>query len=350
MQTIIVLAGIGVFLLLYLWWGIQHLSAERWQIFATIPAYKQDQTSWQGINFTWYGLLTANAYLVAVAVLLVLLGAVGVSPLATALLAATMLICCVPASRLVARIVEKKAHTFTVGGAVFVGIIITPLVIILLNRLFGTWLNFSIPVMAAWAAIATAYAFGEGLGRLACISFGCCYGKPLAQQTGLLGQLLQGRGVVFHGNTKKIAYADSLESVPVIPIQAITAVLYTACGLIATALFLTAHHTAAFLLAVIVTQLWRSFSETLRADYRGEGRISAYQIMGLAGCLYAVGIALLIQDEELVRPVLNLGLHGVWQPGMLLFLQTIWLVIFLYTGRSTVTGATVSYHVHHDRI
>lgn len=350
MSTAGLLISAATILILYLWWGIRRLPAERWQIFATVPARKQDQTSWQGVNFTWYGLLTANAYLVAVAVLLVLLGAVEVPPQATALLAATMLICCVPASRLVARIVEKKAHTFTVGGAVFVGIIITPLVIILLNRLVGTRLGFSIPVMAAWAAIATAYAFGEGLGRLACISFGCCYGKPLAQQTGLLARLFQGRGVVFHGNTKKIAYADGLESVPVIPIQAITAVLYTVCGLIATALFLAAHHTAAFLLAVIVTQVWRSLSETLRADYRGEGRISAYQIMGLAGCLYAVGIALLIQGEELVRPVLNLGLQGIWQPEMLLFLQAIWLVIFLYTGRSTVTGATVSFHVHHDRI
>lgn len=350
MSTAGLLISAATILILYLWWGIRRLPAERWQIFATVPARKQDQTSWQGVNFTWYGLLTANAYLVAVAVLLVLLGAVEVPPQATALLAATMLICCVPASRLVARIVEKKAHTFTVGGAVFVGIIITPLVIILLNRLVGTRLGFSIPVMAAWAAIATAYAFGEGLGRLACISFGCCYGKPLVQQTGLLARLFQGRGVVFHGNTKKIAYADGLESVPVIPIQAITAVLYTVCGLIATALFLAAHHTAAFLLAVIVTQVWRSLSETLRADYRGEGRISAYQIMGLAGCLYAVGIALLIQGEELVRPVLNLGLQGIWQPEMLLFLQAIWLVIFLYTGRSTVTGATVSFHVHHDRI
>ena len=350
MSTVGLLVIISIILGLYLWWGFRHLPAERWQIFATVPERKQDQTSWQGINFTWYGLLTANAYLVAVAVLLVLLGSVGVSPLATALLAATMLICCVPASRLVARIVEKKAHTFTVGGAVFVGIIITPLVIMLLNRLAGPRFGFEIPIMAGWAAIAIGYAFGEGLGRLACISFGCCYGKPLAQQTGLLARLLQGRGFVFHGSTKKIAYADGLEAVPVIPVQAITAVLYTVCGLVAAGLFLAGQHAAAFLLAVMVTQIWRSLSETLRADYRGEGRISAYQIMGLAGCLYAVGMALLIHDGASSTPVLHLGLQGIWQPGMLLFLQGVWLVIFLYTGRSTVTGATVSYHVHHDRI
>ena len=31
------------------------------------------------------------------------------------------------------------------------------------------------------AALAIGYILGEGLGRLACLSFGCCYGKPLDQ-------------------------------------------------------------------------------------------------------------------------------------------------------------------------
>jgi hypothetical protein len=30
-----------------------------------------------------------------------------------------------------------------------------------------------------------------------------------------------------------------------------------------------------------VTQVWRFLSEFLRADYRGSGRISAYQVMAL---------------------------------------------------------------------
>jgi len=350
MSTALVLLAATLVLTLYLWWGFRVLPAERWQILATVPAAKNEQGGWMGINFTWYGLLTANAYLVAVAVLLVLLGSVGVFPLATALLALAMLGCCVPASRLVARIVEKKAHTFTVGGAVFVGIIITPFVIMLLNRLAGPQFNFQIPVMAAWAAIAIAYAFGEGLGRLACISFGCCYGKPVSTSSGLLARLFNGRGFVFHGSTKKIAYADRLDEVEVIPVQALTALLYTACGLVSSALFLSSHHSAAFLLAVITTQGWRSFSETLRADYRGEGRISAYQIMGLVGMLYAVVMAAVLQHEATTPAVLTTGIQGLWQPGMIIFLQAIWSVIFFYTGRSTVTGATLNFHVHTDRI
>ncbi len=350
MSEILALGTVTIVLAIYLWWGFTVLPAERWQIFATMPERKNGQGSWQGINFTWYGILTANAYLVAVAVLLVLLGSVGVTSVATALLALSMLACCVPASRLVARIVEKKAHTFTVGGAVFVGIIITPFVIMALNRLVGPRLDFQIPVMAAWAAIAIAYAFGEGLGRLACISFGCCYGKPVASGSGLLARLFTGRGFVFFGSTRKIAYADQLDGVEVIPVQAMTAVLYTGCGLIAAALFLGSHHTAAFLVAVITTQGWRSFSETLRADYRGAGRISAYQIMGVAGMLYALVMAWLLQTGTMTPPVLAAGLRGLWQPAILLFLQGIWLVIFVYTGRSTVTGATLSFHVHHERI
>ena len=334
----------------YFWWGFRVLPGERWQIVASVPSVRIEQGNWKGINFTWYGLLTANAYLVAVAVLLVLMGAVGVPPLGTAILAAAMLCCCVPASRLVARIVEKKSHTFTVGGAVFVGILITPFVIMLVNRTAGELFTFHIPIIAAYAAIAISYAFGEGLGRMACISFGCCYGKSLAATSGLLKRLFTGRGFVFTGSTKKIAYAGGLEGIEVIPIQAITAVLYSVCGLVAAGMFLTSHLTGAFLLATIVTQGWRSFSENLRADYRGEGKISAYQIMGCAGVVYAIAAAYLLAPETVGLPDLAAGLRDLWSPALILFLQGIWLLIFYYTGRSTVTGATLRFHVHQNRI
>ncbi|HEX9078267.1 MAG TPA: prolipoprotein diacylglyceryl transferase family protein [Desulfuromonadaceae bacterium] len=350
MTTTAVLGLTAALMALYLWWGFRHLPGERWQIFATVPAEKSEGGGWRGVNFTWYGLLTANAYLVAVAVLLVLMGAAGIPPLGTALLTTTLLVCCVPASRLVARVVEKKAHTFTVGGAVFVGILITPPVIALVNRIAGTAFAFHIPTMAAYAAIAIAYAFGEGLGRLACISFGCCYGKPLSASSGWPAYLFGGRCFVFSGSTKKIAYAGNLEGAEVIPIQAVTAVLYSGCGLTAAWLFLASHHTAAFLIATITTQGWRSLSETMRADYRGEGRISAYQVMGAIGVAYAIGVAWLLSEPSLGRPDLSAGIANLWNPAIILFLQGIWMVIFLYTGRSTVTGATLSFHVHEDRI
>jgi hypothetical protein len=350
MLVTIVMFSAATLLSLYLWWGFSRLPAEKWQVFATVPSERAKPSGWRGVNFTWYGILTANAYLVAVMVLLVLMGAAGISPLGTALLVVALLACCVPASRLVARIVEKKAHTFTVGGAVFVGILITPPLIVLVNHTAGAVFSFHIPIMAAYAAISIAYAFGEGLGRLACISFGCCYGKPLSASSGILKRIFAGRCFVFFGATKKIAYAGGMEGAEVVPIQAVTAVLYTAFGFIATWLFLTTHQTAAFLTATIATQGWRAVSETLRADYRGEGRVSAYQIMGMIGVIYSIGAAWLLSDASPGLPNLLNGLSNLWNPALILFLQGIWLVIFLYTGRSTVTGATLDFHVHTDRI
>ena len=90
------------------------------------PGTQEGRRLVDGVNLTWYGLLTGNAYVVSVAVLFILMGAVKVPLAGTALLVTIMLACCVPASRLVARVVEKKAHTFTVGGAVFVGVLIAP--------------------------------------------------------------------------------------------------------------------------------------------------------------------------------------------------------------------------------
>lgn len=335
----------------YLWWGFRVLPGERWQILATVPIRKSGpDNEWSGINLTWYGLLSANAYLAAVVVLLVLLGSVGVSPEVVAVLTTALLLCCVPASRLVARIVERKAHTFTVGGATFVGLLIAPPLILLLNQTIGARYAFHLPLTAACAALAIAYSFGEGLGRLACISFGCCYGRPLSTVSGFYATLFRGRGFRFSGGTKKIAYADNLEGVEVIPVQALTAVLYTACGLIAAVLFLHSRHGAAFLLVITVTQGWRTFSETLRADHRGEGNVSAYQIMGIIGILYA-GALLPLAPVEFVAHVGVAGsLHALWRPDILLFLQAIWLTIFIYTGRSTVTGAQVRFHLHGDRV
>lgn len=350
MTIAITLLSAVILLTAYFWWGFRVLPGEKWQIVASMPSSKTEHGEWHGINFTWYGLLTANAYFVSVAVLLVLMGAVGVPPVGTAILAATMLCCCVPASRLVARIVEKKSHTFTVGGAVFVGILITPFVITAINHTAGELLAFRIPILSAYAAIAIAYAFGEGLGRMACISFGCCYGKPVATSSALLKRLFEGRGFVFLGSTKKIAYAGKLEATEVIPVQAITALFYSVCGLIAAWMYLSAHHTGAFLLATITTQGWRSLSETLRADYRGEGNVSAYQIMGIIGVVYAIAAVFFFAHEPVVQPDLLHGLKSIWSPELILFLQVIWMAIFFYTGRSTVTGATLRFHVHHDRI
>ncbi|HTP66130.1 MAG TPA: prolipoprotein diacylglyceryl transferase family protein [Geobacteraceae bacterium] len=334
----------------YLFWGIRTLTGERWQILASVPVRKEADGEWSGVNLTWYGLLTANAYVVAVAVLIVLLGAVRVPLAGTSALAAAMLFFCVPASRLVARLVEKKAHTFTVGGAVFVGTVLAPWIVLGINRLLGAKLGFHIPYTAALAAFAVAYAFGEGLGRLACLSFGCCYGRPLRETPPWLKRLLAGFAVTFYGKTRKIAYAGGLEGEKVLPVQTLTAIIYTTCGICAAFLFLKGYFAGAFLVSMLLTQGWRVFSETLRADYRGGGKISAYQVMGIAGIGYG-GLSFLFDPGAQSQiPDLTCVPAYLFHPGAIILLQVLWVAIFLYTGRSTVTGATLSFHVREDRI
>ncbi|SRR6266540_1499862 len=340
---------LGILAAVYLVWGFRVLPRERWQILAAVPVLK-DGSQWAGINLTWYGLLTANAYAAAVAVLFVLLGSINVPLSATAAASVVMLLFCVPASSLVARIVEKKAHTFTVGGAVFVGVLLAPWIIKLINLTLGPALSVSIPSTAALAAFSIAYAFGEGFGRLACISFGCCYGKPLADSPPWARRLFADLCFVFFGKTRKIAYAGHLEGEKVIPIQALTAIVYVGTALFSTALFLHSRYTEAYILSLAITQGWRVFSETMRADFRGNGRFTAYQIMGLVSIIYGVFTMTLLQAGHAPLPDIGSGVFILWHPAPLLFLQLLWFAIFLHTGKSSVTGSTLSFHVHEDKI
>jgi len=331
-------------------WGFRNLGAERWQFIGTIPLFKDRDGHWQGLNLTYYGLFNANACTLSVMIVYILLAASGIALPAIHMVITATLMFCVPAAKLVARWVEKKAHTFSIGGAAFVGLMLTPWLMNGLNRMLALWWGMApIPVLPVLTAIAIAYAFGEGSGRLACISFGCCYGRPLEQFPAPLRRWLAPLSVVYQGMTKKIAYADQLTNRPVIAIQAITAVLYTLVGLAGTLLFLQGHFPAAYLLTVIGTQAWRFGSEFLRADFRGTGRISAYQIMSLAAVFYAIGVVLLIDAPGLATQI-SQGLHRLWNPGIILSCQLLWIGIFLYMGRSQVTGARISFHVRKDRI
>jgi len=346
MSLTLTILSFAAVLFFYLYWGIRLLPGERWQFVASAPVRKRPGGDWDGVNLTWYGLLSANAYAVAIGVLVVMMGGVGVSFAGTAVFVAVMLGLCVPASRLVAMVVEKKAHTFTVGGAVFVGIVAAPWVVMALDRTLG----FRIPPGAALAALAVAYAFGEGLGRLACLSFGCCYGKKITGLSPLLRRLFAGISLSFYGRTKKIAYAGGMEGEPVVPVQALTAVIYVSCGLAGLVFFLNSRFAAAFLMTLVITQGWRFLSETLRDDYRGGGKISAYQLMGAAGIVYGSAAFILFSDTSFPPPNLFAGLAIFSRPLVIIFIQFIWVAIFLYTGRSTVTGATLAFHVHRERI
>ncbi len=275
--------------------GRNKLPRERWQFFASIPVSKAEEGSWQAVNITWYGLLLSTSTIFAVVVYLIMLGAVGVPVDAGMSLVALLLLICVPAASLVARIVERKPATLTVGGAAFVGAIAAPFLILLLNRFAGPLFGAEIPMGQALAACAVSFLFGEGMGRLACLSYGCCYGKPVDEYRGILKKIFTWSAVVFEGKNKKIAYAAGLDGHKIIPIQLITMLASSFAGMVTLVLFTEGKPLLAYLVATLFAGFWRIFSEFFRNDYRGRGEISAYQIMSVFSVIFALGVSLLFQ-------------------------------------------------------
>ena len=172
-----ILAAISIFLFS---WAFKTLPKEGWQILACLPYLKGQNGRWHGVNLTYYGVFNALAVGFAVTIFLIMVGSISQPVGGTLFIISVIIIICLPASRLIARLIEKKQHTSSVGAASFVGIIIAPWIILLTNTTLGKWAGFQIPTLSTLAALFIAYSFGEGIGRLACISFGCCYGKPLA--------------------------------------------------------------------------------------------------------------------------------------------------------------------------
>ena len=110
-------------------WAFKRLPDERWQFLASVPIIKDAGGRWHGLNFTYYGLLTANALVFGVGLLIVLLGSLHVPTTVTVALILAVLLLCLPAAKWVARLVEGKSCTFTIAGAFFVGIFVTPVVL-----------------------------------------------------------------------------------------------------------------------------------------------------------------------------------------------------------------------------
>jgi hypothetical protein len=349
MSEEVLVACVGLVFLFLLIWAFRTLPTEGWQILASVPVAKTGSHRWKGFNITFYGVFVSLATVMAVSTLITLTSAILIPVGITILVTALTLVVGFSASKIVAVLVEKKRHTFTVSGASFAGILAIPIILATVNHFLNRGAS-SISVIPFIASMVIAYAIGEGIGRLACISFGCCYGKPLSDCHPYIQRLLGASAFVFTGKLKKIAYEKGMDGQKVVPIQAMTSCLYVATGLVATLLFLKNEYCVSLILVTVVTQSWRVISETLRADYRGPGHFTAYQLMSLVNIGFVVVIILALDGEPL--PVANLasGLRSLWDPTVILFLQSVGLASFLYTGRSMVTGATISFHVLNDRI
>jgi prolipoprotein diacylglyceryltransferase len=316
-------------------WGLRVLPRENMQILATVPLCRIGGDLWRGVNLTWYGVMQMAGMVVAVALALVLATAARVPTHALVLVIAVMLAVALPAAGLVARLVEHRRGTFTVGGAVFVAALFLPWTTLALDSLFGS--DHAVPIISA---LAVAYPLGEGIGRLACISFGCCYGRRLDQCGPGLRALFGWCPAVVVGATRKAAYEGQCEGVPLVPAPALSALVLSFAGLAGVPVFLGGHFRAAAGLSLGLAFLWRFASEFLRADHRGQGRLSAYQWMALA-CLAYIGSALSLLSAPRLRPDIHPGLTLLASPFTMLALAAIGVVVFVYLGVSKMTTATV---------
>lgn len=348
-SELIFLFCLGFVLAHFLGWGFKHLPNERWQMLAVIPRMKSESGNWIGRNFTYYGFFIATSQLISILLLLVLLGSIQASFAGTALVVGVVLAFCLPAARVMAIIVEKKRHTFTIGGASFVGIILAPWAVVASNNLLAHT-GITLPVMPLLAAMSIAYTLGEGLGRLGCISYGCCYGKPIKECSPLFQKLFARTGVIFYGENKKVAYEGKLCGERLVPIQAITCILYTLGALVGSYLFFSGWYSAALIFTIALTQLWRVVSEMFRADFRGFGKISAYQKMGIIGVVYMAVVVNLIPQMQTMSPDVLVGLKALWNPLVILAVQALWLVFFFSFGKSTVTSSNVSFELIREHL
>jgi len=334
-------AGLG----LLLFWGIRTLPSERWQMLAVVPIAKDSDSSWRGLNLTYYGLFSATGITFGICIMVLLLAASGAPVIVGIMLVLLIMVICVPASRLIARIVERKRNTFTIAGAAFVAALILPWLSVALS-----W-KFRVSPLQILAAAGISYALGESIGRLACLSFGCCYGLPLRQARPFIARLFQRHNLVLHGATKKAAYASGLAGERLVPVQAISSSVFAIAGIVGCALFLDGSFRLAALVPCLAVWLWRACSEWLRADYRGQSRISAYQVLSVFAAAYSTAfIAVLPSVPAGNHPSLQRALVHMDPAATLLILQVAWLALFLYYGRSRVTASMVSFHVVPDNI
>ncbi len=350
MQNLIFVGSLAVFYGLLLWWSARHLPAEKWQIAASIPVKKTREGSWWGINLTYYGFFSANAMVCAVGLFFMLSGSLGIPAFQSFIFLAPLLSLCFPASRLFARWVEKKPATATIGGAYFAGVVLAPWLGLFIKHSFQVFLSPAWQIIPLLAALSISYILGEGLGRLACISFGCCYGLPLAKGPAWVRFVFRQRHFVFTGPMKKASYESGLHGTPLVPIQLITSVIYGAAGLGGILLFLHGHFLAALLGTNLLAGLWRAYSEVLRADYRGEKKFTAYQKMSLIGAAYTCLLPWFFDYRGLPAPQVGAGLELLWNPTLLLALQGLWIFILLATGTSKVTRSSIRFHLNKGKI
>jgi prolipoprotein diacylglyceryltransferase len=342
--------GLALALLGLFWWGVRHLPGERWQMIAAVPVAKGADGSWRGLNLTFYGFFSATGTTFGAMLFLLLLASFDVPVVLSILLVAFILCVSVPASRLIAAAVERKRNTFSVAGAAFGTTLLLPLLVMAVSAVAPRTVRHALPVLPVMAAAVIAYVLGESVGRLACLSFGCCYGVPLREASPSIVRVFRTHPLVIEGPTKKAAYASGLAGEPLVPVQAVTSVVFALTGLAGLGLFLTQSFRLAALVPLVGSCGWRVASEWLRADFRGASRISKYQVMTLVSMLYLGILIMFLPGAHEAIPSIADGLRQIVSVPLVVSAQLLWVALFLYYGMSRVTGSNLTFHVVRERI
>src|SRR5215468_2081411 len=107
-------------------WAFRRLPGENWQFIAAVPSKIKNGDRWSAVNLTYYGFFNAFACVFSCATVFLLMASIGAPFIGTFLIVILVIMICYPAARVLARLVEGKKHTLTIGGASFVGFVILP--------------------------------------------------------------------------------------------------------------------------------------------------------------------------------------------------------------------------------
>jgi hypothetical protein len=330
-------------------WAFRHLPGECWQIAVAIPARVRaigdSDATWPAVNITFYGVISAVAYMLAVLAFVFLAGAANQPIAAVAIFSMLLLLVGMPASKWVALWVEGvPGHT--IGGALFAVVVAVLPALWLTNVVCSAvGLPRAEPGILL-AAAAIAYVLGEAIGRLACLSFGCCYGRTIDSATPLQRALYSSTATTYRGRFKKIAYASGLEGRPVIAVQSVACTALFVVFVVSVWFFWKGYTALSLIIALGLAQLWRAYSETLRADYRGRDGFTLYQGMALVGVALTLLYSWIHKVPVPVIPTFARGLDVVVRIEVILCTQALAIVILVLMGRSYVTSSRLEYKLH----
>ncbi len=351
-SNIIIVSGLFVFLSAIIIWSFYNLPKEKYQFIAAVPSFKTHE-KWVGVNYTFYGLISASAAALGVTIFYLLMILPGYSSIMIIAVLLPIFMSAIASAKILASLVEKKKNVLSVGAALFTAFLISPIVTFAVNKYMSPFYGKSIDFIFFLTSASVSFLFGEGMGRLACVSFGCCYGKQVKTLKGVLYKIFSVFFIRFTGDTKKISYASNLQGKKIVPIQIITAFIYIFSGSLCMYLLLDGRVMASFLISSLCIFVWRLLSEFLRCDYRGGGKISVYQIFSVISIFLVILISFTCnifsyndsQNYEIYSAILKL-----WDPAYILMIQGLWIFCFIYTGKSQVTGSKIRFHINENEI